>query len=74
MTTVPKRLSAADAALVKGMLARGDRQSDVAAYFKVNAGRVSEVNTGKSHRYVAAAPAHLLPPPGPYDVQLGRAA
>lgn len=31
------RLSSADAALVKGMLARGDRQHDIAAWFGVNA-------------------------------------
>ena len=32
---VTPRLSTADAAVVKAMLARGDRQSDIAAFFKV---------------------------------------
>jgi hypothetical protein len=33
-------LNGADAAIIKGMLARGDRQHDIAAWFGVNAGRV----------------------------------
>jgi hypothetical protein len=60
------RLSEWDA-VVKGMLARGDRQSDIAAFFKVNSGRICEINTG--HTFVAvepAAPGELLPP-GPYE-------
>jgi len=61
------RLSAADAAIVKGMLARGDRQSDIAAYFKVNAGRVSEINTGKAFVNISAV-LDSLPPRGPYSV------
>jgi hypothetical protein len=63
------RLSERDAAIVKGMLARGDRQSDIAAFFKVNGGRISEVNTG--HRFAGVRPAlpDQLPPPGPYEPQ-----
>lgn len=62
------RLTAADAAIVKGMLARGDRQSDIAAYFKVNGGRISEINTGM--RFATIAPSNdNLPPSGPYTVQ-----
>jgi hypothetical protein len=34
-------LSAADAALIKGMLSCGDRQHDIAAWFGVNGGRVA---------------------------------
>jgi hypothetical protein len=74
MQTISRRLSAADAALVKGMLARGDRQSDIAAYFMVNSGRVSEVNTGKAHHHVARAAQDRLPPPGPYNLQGEEAA
>ena len=33
----------ADAAIVKGMLLRGDRQHDVAAWFGVSAGRIAEI-------------------------------
>jgi hypothetical protein len=56
-------LTAKDAAIIKGMLVRGDRQSDIAAYFKVNSGRVSEINTGKTFVSVAASSPTALPPP-----------
>lgn len=66
-------LDEADAAIAKGMLARGDRQHDIAAWFGVNAGRVAELASGKIFREVPAAPADQnLPPPGPY--LCGRAA
>lgn len=56
-----------DTQIVKGMLLRGDRQHDIAAYFGVNGGRIAEVATGKCA--YPAAPARdvsELPPPGPY--------
>lgn len=59
-------LSAADAALIKGMLLRGDRQHDIAAWFGVNGGRVAEIANGYRFTEVTAAPAGKLPPPGPY--------
>lgn len=66
-------LTDADAAIVKGMLARGDRQHDVAAWFGVNGGRVAEIATGKAYWWVEASPVDgALPPPGPYPC--GRAA
>jgi hypothetical protein len=36
-------LTETDAALVKGMLRRGDRQHDVAAWFGVNGRRITEI-------------------------------
>jgi hypothetical protein len=48
------------------MLARGDRQHDIAAWFGVNGGRIAEIATGKVHRNVQAAGKQKLPPPGPY--------
>ena len=53
--------------VIKGMILRGDRQHDIAAYFGVNAGRIAEVATGKS-AWAAAEPGDesKLPPPGPY--------
>lgn len=53
--------------IVKGMLARGDKQHDIASYFGVNGGRIAEVATGKCD-YPTAPPAAVekLPPPGPY--------
>jgi hypothetical protein len=63
------RLTPNDAAVVKAMLARGDRQSDIAAYFKVNGGRISEINTGKKFVQVPPASNDNIPPPGPYAVK-----
>lgn len=59
------------ATLIKGMLLRGDDQSDIAACFLINGGRVSEINTGKGstgQKFAAIepAPSSELPPAGPY--------
>ena len=59
-------LTEKDAAIVKGMLARGDRQHDIAAWFGVNGGRIGEIANGRKFRSVAMAPLTALPPPGPY--------
>lgn len=59
-------LSADDAALIKGMLRRGDRQHDIAAWFGVNGGRVAEIAVGVRFRQVAPAHPEELPPCGPY--------
>ena len=59
-------LSEEDAAIVKGMLARGDRQHDIAAWFGVNGGRIAEIATGQRFREVATAPPGQLSEPGPY--------
>lgn len=60
------RLTSADVAIAKGMLDRGDRQHDIAAWFGVNGGRIGEIATGYRFHWVEAAPAEDLPPPGPY--------
>lgn len=65
-------LNDAEIAIVKGMIARGDRQHDIAAYFGENGGRIGEINTNKKGAGVSAAPADQLPPPGPY--MAGRSA
>jgi hypothetical protein len=67
-----RRLTTADASIVKGMIARGDRHHDIAAWFGVNQGRVAEVNSGAVYQNVSVAPPDALPPPGPYSS--GRAA
>lgn len=59
-------LSAADAALIKGMLSRGDRQHDIAAWFGVNGGRVAEIAVGERFAHVQASDIEALPPAGPY--------
>lgn len=60
------KLTQADAAIIKGMLERGDRQHDIAAWFGVNAGRVAEIAIGYRFPEVQAAPRNDLPPTGPY--------
>lgn len=55
-----------DAAIIKAMIARGDRQHDIAAWFGVNGGRIGEISTGKTFSDVAPASAADIPPPGPY--------
>src|SRR4051794_24279154 len=59
-------LTEIDASIVKGMLARGDRQHDIAAWFGVNGGRIGDISTGAKFPSVAVAPPEGLPPPGPY--------
>lgn len=54
-----------DAAIIKGMIARGDRQHDIAAWFGVNGGRIAEISTGATFKDVPIEIADL-PPPGPY--------
>lgn len=59
------RLTKAEAAIVKGMLIRGDRQHEVASWFGVNGGRVGEISKG--HKFFDVFPqTDNLPRPGPY--------
>lgn len=58
--------------IVKGMLNRGDKQHDIAAYFGVNGGRVAEISSGQTGGAVLAAAAIELPPAGP--IMAGRSA
>lgn len=60
------QLTAEDAAIIKSMIVRGDRKHDIASWFGVNPGRISEVDSGSLFGDVVAAPAEVLPPPGPY--------
>lgn len=59
-------LTEEDAAIIKGMLRRGDRQHDIAAWFGVNGGRICEISTGAKFARVLPADEDDLPPPGPY--------
>ena len=49
-------LTEIDAALVKGMLVRGDRSHDIASWFGVNPGRIADIATGKTFANVPFAP------------------
>jgi hypothetical protein len=64
-------LNEEQAAIVKGLLARGEKQHDVAAFFGVNAGRVAEVAKGYKFRNVMPAAKRDLP--SPTVVSLGYA-
>jgi hypothetical protein len=63
-----EELTGADAAIVKGMLVRGDKQHHIAAYFGVDSRAISHVKTSKTFAGVAPLPVEVLPPPGPYRV------
>jgi hypothetical protein len=65
-------LNDGEIAIAKGMLVRGDRQHDIAAYFGVNGGRIAEISTGQRGQTVTAAAQEELPPAGPY--MAGRSA
>lgn len=67
-------LTSQDASIVKGMLARGDAQHSIAAYFGVNSGRVAEIATGERFADAPHAPDEDLPPPGPYLTPCSAAA
>lgn len=55
-------------ALAKGMLSRGDRQSDISAYFGFNQGRLYDIRHNPKFAGVAAALPCNLPESGPYVV------
>ena len=59
------KLEKKDAAIVKGMLHRGDRQHDIAAWFGVNGGRIAEISSRRKFSDVIGQ-VDRLPPPGPY--------
>lgn len=65
-------LDKSEIAVVKGMLARGDKQHDIAAFFGVNGGRIAEIKTGHNGAGVTPAPESELPPAGP--IMSGRSA
>lgn len=59
-------LTVRDAALIRGMIGRGDRHHDIAAFFGVNQGRIAEIKDGLRFPGVPAAQTNQLPPRGPY--------
>lgn len=65
-------LTANDVPIVLGMVSRGDRKHDIAAWFGVNQGRIADAENGKYGGGGAVANANLLPPKGPPGIK-GRA-
>jgi hypothetical protein len=76
MTRPTAITNAADASIVKGMILRGDAIHDVAAWFGINSGRIANVKNARAEgakwKDVPPAPAHSLPPPGPYSYFTSR--
>jgi hypothetical protein len=56
-------LSVEQVAVVKGLLARGEKQQDIAAFFGENGGRIAEIHTGQKHSGVQPAIGRELPTP-----------
>jgi hypothetical protein len=48
-------------AIAKGLLARGEKQHDIAAFLGCNGGRVAEIKTGAKHADVKPAAKKDLP-------------
>jgi hypothetical protein len=48
-------LTHGDVAVIKARLARGDLQHRIAADYDINAGRISEINTGKRFPHIPPA-------------------
>lgn len=72
-------ISDKDIADIKGMLARGDRQHDIAAWFSQSGGRIGEIShcddpvydnvtLAVRARALKPTPVAELPPEGPYVV------
>jgi hypothetical protein len=57
-----------DAAIIKGMLERGDKQQWIVAWFggEFNPGRISDIHAGIKFADVKPAGREKLPPVGPY--------
>jgi hypothetical protein len=58
------QLTRSEASVVLGMVDRGDREHDIAAWFGVNQGRIAEVKKG-DFGTLTPAPVASLPPKGP---------
>lgn len=61
-------LTADDIPIVLGMIERGDRKHDIAAWFGVNQGRITEAEDGKFGT-PPAAQVTTLPPSGPPGIK-----
>ncbi|WEX86621.1 hypothetical protein PZN02_002922 [Sinorhizobium garamanticum] len=56
-------LTTKDASVILGMVARGDKRHDIAAWYGENQARIAEVEQG-AYGNLTAAPANVLPPKG----------
>ena len=67
---MPRALSVSqeDARIILGMVARGDKNQDIAAWFGINQGRIPETKQGK-YGNPQPAPTAELPPKGPTGIK-----
>ena len=56
-------LTEQQAAMVKGLLARGEKQHDIAAFFGVNGGRIADIAKARKYPEVKPAAKKDLPTP-----------
>lgn len=59
-------LNEVNVAQIKGMINRGDNLQDIAFWFGVNLGRISEIRSEQKFNEILPAEKNALPPPGPY--------
>jgi hypothetical protein len=57
-------LTRKEASIVMGMLSRGDKNQDIAAWFGENPARIVEIAKGETYGNVPAAARNKLPPRG----------
>lgn len=62
------KLKSGDIPIIIGMVNRGDRDHDIAAWFGVNQGRIAEAKEGK-HGTPSSVPSGQLPPKGPPGIK-----
>lgn len=53
-----------DGEQIMGMIARGDKKHEIAAWYGENPARIAEVESGQAFGHLTAAPAASLPPRG----------
>ena len=62
-------LTEAQASVAKGLLLRGDKQQDIAAYFGCNSGRIAEIS--RKYKFADVAPASKRSLPTPQQLMPG---
>jgi hypothetical protein len=62
------RVKPSDVPIIMGMVARGDRHHDIAAWFGLNQGRIKDAQDGK-YAPPQTSPGLSLPPKGPPGIK-----
>jgi hypothetical protein len=67
-TASGRRVKPTDVPIIIGMIARGDRHHDIAAWFGFNQGRIADAQDGK-YGPPQTSPGIALPPKGPPGIK-----